>query len=269
MIESYSADAVRYWAASTGLGKDAVISEERIQAGAKLATKLWNVARFSGRFLEDYDPLSKIPPLSPADRWILARTHAVTARCTQLWRSYDYATAKSAVEIFFWRDLADNYLEMVKKRFYDDYEADGARYALYESLLATIKLLAPVLPHVTERIYQGLFTDRDGSNSIHRAIWPQVNEEWLDETAVTLGESLVAIATAVRRFKSEQNLSLGSAVQELQLATSDPNLVLSLRAADMDLKSITRAETIVVGDKIPSQLANLGIAGGVEIALKV
>ena len=50
LIERYSADAVRYWAASTGFGRDAVISEKKVQAGSRLVTKLWNVARFCGAF---------------------------------------------------------------------------------------------------------------------------------------------------------------------------------------------------------------------------
>ena len=117
MIERYSADAVRYWAASTGPGKDAVISEEKIQMGAKLVTKLWNVARFSERFLEGYTPQAAgdlAGQFTPADRWILARLQQLIRRVTALFQDYDYAAAKSEVEIFFWRDLADNYLEMCK-----------------------------------------------------------------------------------------------------------------------------------------------------------
>jgi valyl-tRNA synthetase len=269
MIEAYSADAVRYWAASTGLGKDAVISEERIQAGAKLVNKLWNVARFSGRFLEEYDPTVETSTFTPADRWIMARSHVLIARCTQLWRNYDYATAKSEVELFFWRDLADNYLEMVKKRFYDDFEAEGARFVLYESLLATIKLLAPILPHVTERIYQGLFAERDGASSIHLAQWPEGDEKWLDASAIDLGETLVAIATAVRRYKSEKNMSLGAALAELHLSTADPELASGLRATEMDLKSITRAESIVIDAHAKPELDNIGMVGDVQIALSV
>ncbi len=269
MIASYSADAVRYWAASTGLGKDAVINEERIQAGSKLVTKLWNVARFSGRFIADHDRDPKGLAFTPADRWLLARTHTVIGRCTDLWRSYDYATAKSEVELFFWRDLADNYLEMVKKRFYDDIAAAGARFALYESLLATIKLLAPILPHVTERIYQGLFATPAGSDSIHRAPWPQVNKQWLDDAALNLGETLLALATAVRRFKSEQNLSLGAELAELHLATADRVLAAALLDAEMDLQSVTRARTIQVADSLPPSLAILGTAGDVQMALRL
>ncbi len=269
MIESYSADAVRYWAASTGLGKDAIISEDRIQAGAKLVTKLWNVARFSGRFLEDYDPVHQPQVFSPADRWILARTHELIARSTKLWRDYDYASAKSEVELFFWRDLADNYLEMVKKRLYEDTNAAGARFALYQALLTVTKLFAPILPHVTERIYLGLFSARDGAASIHRASWPEFDELWMDESAIYQGNALVALATTVRRYKSEHNIALGSDLQRLNLATADLNLAEVLSEANLDLKSITRAEVILISDKIDPQMENIGTAANVQIGVLV
>jgi valyl-tRNA synthetase len=98
MIERYSADAVRYWAASTGPGKDSVISEEKVQNGARLATKLWNVAQFSARFLQP-DLSIEINPLvyTPADRWILARLQQVIRHTTDQFENYDYASAKSEV----------------------------------------------------------------------------------------------------------------------------------------------------------------------------
>jgi valyl-tRNA synthetase len=89
MIEQYSADAVRYWAASTGFGRDSIISEQKIQAGAKLVNKLWNVARFSGRFLTNYQLPNTNPQLSLADRWILSRIQQLIGRVTNLLDNYD------------------------------------------------------------------------------------------------------------------------------------------------------------------------------------
>jgi valyl-tRNA synthetase len=250
MIEQYSADAVRYWAASTGLGKDAVISEEKIQAGTRLATKLWNVARFSGRFLADWRPAEGAvdeAELTPADRWILARAQQLIQRATALFEAYDYATAKSETELFFWTELADNYLEMAKQRLYaGGAEANGARYALYHALLTTLKLLAPLLPFVTERIYQGLFAASDGATSIHRSQWPQGEARWLDPAAIGLGETLVEMATAVRRYKSDHNLALGGELPALHVHTTDAALAQALEAAAPDLLSITRARALVV-----------------------
>ena len=261
MIEKYSADAVRYWAASTGLGKDAIISEEKIQAGAKLVNKLWNVARFCSRFLQNWQPesvngerLSVIVTL--ADRWLLANLQELIERTTRLYEQYDYATTKSEIEQFFWQILADNYLEMAKLRLYEGGPAsEGARYALHHALLTTLKLLAPILPFVTERIYQGLFAkaevSADGSAaSIHTSAWPTGNEAWRDELAILHGNQLVEIATVVRRYKSEQNLSLGAELARLHLQTADAELAVHLREAITDLTSITRAKEIVLNGEM-------------------
>ncbi len=279
MIERYSADAVRYWAASTSLGKDAVINEEKIQAGNKLVTKLWNVARFSQRFLAGYQlpesPTRHSPlpthqsSLSPADRWILARTQSLIGRATALFIANDYAGAKNETERFFWTDLADNYLEMAKKRLYDGGEAgESARFALYHALLSTIKLLAPILPHVTEAIYQGLFAEQEGIASIHCADWPEESERVRDMEAETLGQTLVEIATAVRRYKSENNLSLGAELERLQIGTADERLAQMLREAADDLTSITRARHIEVVPQPDSNTAEQAVNGAFELTIE-
>ena len=281
MIEQYSADAVRYWAASTGFGKDSVIDEQKVQAGSKLITKLWNVARFSSRF---FDPemlhgtetaLSGHPPeapqaglpgtLTPADRWLLARTHRLIERVTHLFHDYEYATAKSEIESYFWQ-MADNYLEMAKKRLYDGgAEATGAQLALSQMVIASLKLLAPFMPYVTEAIYQGLL---ETENSIHRSAWPVADERLLDEEAERAGDLLVEIATAVRRYKSESGLSLGSELARLHLATAERSLATLLAQAEPDLVSVTRARQITVGDRPEPGLEEIANGDGL-IALSL
>jgi valyl-tRNA synthetase len=269
IITKYSADAVRYWAASTGYGKDATISEEKIATGAKLVTKLWNVAKFSQRFLEGYRLPAQLPEFTPTDKWLLSRMQRLTGRVSEHFRSYDYAAAKSETESFFWRDLADNYLEMSKERLYDEAHPlrEGARYTLYTVLLTTLKLFAPFLPYVTEEIYQALFKNTEGATSLHIAAWPTVNEALLDEKAEMAGESLIEVATTVRRYKSESNLSLGAELRRLQLATSEPELAEVLRAAIPDIKSVTRASDIEVADRLDADLEIVKADGAIRVAL--
>ncbi len=270
MINRYSADAVRYWAASTSPGKDAIISEEKIQMGARLVTKLWNVARFCETFLQGFQPQPSHTLdrslLTPADQWILASLGRLIQRVTTLLDGYDYAAAKSEIETFFWGDLADNYLEMCKQRLYDPQnpEREGARFTLYHVLLNTLKLFAPFLPYVTDQIYRGLFAGSPGSEtSIHISAWPVSEQLFEDESALEFGSLLVQIATAVRRYKSEHNLPLGNELGRLQLAlvqgTPDtslagvPSIAERLRNAFPDLASITRARQIeLVRDLDPS-----------------
>jgi valyl-tRNA synthetase len=281
MIQHYSADAVRYWAASTSPGKDSVISEEKIQNGAKLVTKLWNVAKFSSQTSppsplhihgeggnkasnplqiqeegrdETNTPLHACGegpgvrpyPLSPADAWILSRLQNLILKVTKLFDDYDYAAAKSEVEGFFWGELTDNYLEMCKQRLYGEDEASkaAARWTLDQTLLAVLKLFAPFLPYVTEAIYQELYREREGVVSIHITDWPQAHKDWINPQAEAFGDLLVEIATTVRRYKSEHNLSLGTELDRLQLATGQADLIPQLKAAIPDLTSITRAKQI-------------------------
>jgi len=271
MIERYSADAARYWAASTGLGKDAIVSEERIQAGAKLVNKLWNVARFSQRFLNDYELEDGLPDLSLADRWILSKSQQLINQVTATLANYEYATAKSYIELFFWNDLANNYLEMAKKRLYDgdDELHVGSKFTLYHVVLTTIKLLAPFLPHITEEIFLGMYATGTKTSSIHRSSWPVVDPRLIDVDSALGGEVLVQIATAVRRYKSEAGLSLGANLTGLYLVTSNIKLVDQLKSAESDIMSVTRAGSVIIQDVFSSDWQQIESDGPVSVGLRL
>ena len=253
MIDKYSADAVRYWAASTGPGKDSLISESKIEQGEKIITKLWNVARFCAHFkpvLHLKHPADN-SELTAADRWILSKTQRLITRVSEQYRNYDYAAAKSATETFFWQDFTDNYLEMCKQRLYSDTAPtrSGALYTLNHVFLTILKLFAPILPFVSETIYQGVFYDRDinkliKGDSIHLSEWPQAKDNMINHQAEELGYQLVSIATAVRRYKSDNSLPLRTNIEKLQIIIKEPSLRQDFTSSEADLKSITRANEI-------------------------
>jgi valyl-tRNA synthetase len=266
MIERYSADAVRYWAASTGLGKDAVISEERIEAGAKLVTKLWNVARFSQRFVEGYQPPAHSPPLALSDRWILSHLQGVIQRVTDGFHSYEFTAAKNEVESFFWRILADNYLEMCKLPLYEEH-SEGARYALHRVLLTVLKLFAPFLPYVTDEIYRTVFAPGDPSASIHKADWPVADDALIDGLAETAGDAIVDVATAVRRYKTENQLHLGAELERLQVSVADRSLRETLSRAHADIRSVTRAKQVEISARLDDDLRLIETTQEIAVAL--
>jgi len=269
MLEQYSADAVRYWAASTSLGKDAVITEDKILAGAKLVTKLWNVARFSGRFIDEQLDSTAPGQLSPADQWLLSKLHRLIERVSDHFTKYDYATAKNETEVFFWNDLADNYLEMAKRRLYDESDPgrDGAVLTIKYALLAVLKLFAPILPHITEEVYGTLYAETEGYSSIHQSPWPVMNQALIDTEAEELGAVLVEIATAVRRYKSEEGLSLGTELSSLVLSGIGREKNLQLRHAESDLLSITRARKLVILEDPYSDGEFLAEIGSLQISV--
>jgi len=268
---------VRYWASSTSAGKDAVISEEKIQGGARLATKLWNVARFSEPFLPGaLSPQSGAElSLSAADRWILAQAQTLIRRATKMLLEYEYAAARSEIESFFWRDLADNYLEMCKQRLYapESISRREACFTLHRILLTTLKLLAPFLPFITEQVYLSLFAasepEEAARRSIHLSSWPQPDPAFENPEMQGFGEALVAIITSVRRFKSEHNLPLSSDIKSLHLKVDEPGLQDFLKQAVPDLASACRALQVQLVDNIDKGLAHIDSQGEIIIGIQL
>ncbi len=270
MIKRYSADAVRYWAASTGTGKDAVISEEKISAGAKLVTKLWNVANFSRRFLDGYQPPEAPPELYPTDAWLLSRLQRLIERATASFQSYQYAPAEGETETFFWGDLADNYLELAKRRLYDGEGIlrESARYALYYTFLTVLKLFAPIMPYITDEIYRSLFASGREGESIHRSAWPAVDRSLVDEQGEETGRHLLQLAREVREYKSANRLSLGAELDVLQVYASNAHIANLLRSVEEDIRSVTRARRVEVSEGIPADLKHDVVPRAFAVSIK-
>jgi len=134
-------------------------------------------------------------------------------------------------------------------------------------ILTTVKLLAPILPYVTDRIYRDLFASLDGAPSIHTSLWPAPDGSLLDEQASETGDALVDVATAVRRYKSDRSLSLSFELERLQLAVDDARLAEELREAIDDIASVTRAKDVTIGAAVDAALEQLPVDGVVTVAV--
>jgi valyl-tRNA synthetase len=250
LIERHSADALRYWATATRLGNDATFSPDTIATGRRLMTKLWNASRFAQQHLQDMQRQDLATPpahLLPTDRWLLSRLARTVRYVTAELERYEYATARAEVERFFWSDLCDNYLELVKARLYSAHgdERGAAQWTLYHALLIVLKLLAPYLPFITEEIYQGLFRAWEDASSIHNSAWPAEHPEWIDYTAEETGQALLEILRHVRRYKAEHDLSVGAPLDTLRISTR-PGSRMVLELILTDIRSATRAQHIVL-----------------------
>ncbi|HLG63880.1 MAG TPA: valine--tRNA ligase [Ktedonosporobacter sp.] len=256
LIEQESADALRYWATAIKTGSDTVFNPEMIATGRRLVNKLWSACRFAESRLQDAVTTinSNTPPatLLPTDRWLLSRLARTIAAATNELNNNEYAAARAEVEHFFWSELCDNYLELVKARLYRDDEParEAAQWTLYQSLLAVLKLLAPYLPYVTEALYQQMFRAWDGAASIHVAAWPAEHDEWIDPAAEEVGKALLELLRQVRRHKAEQGLSVGAELDTLRIQTQ-PAFYAALQEALIDLKSATRAHNIILELQAP------------------
>jgi len=251
VLQKYPADALRFWAAGSKLGEDMPYQEKDLVTGQKMITKLWNASKFAITNLNDYDG-SKIPKaqLEMADRWLLSRLNRIIGISTEHFEKYEYSKTKFEVENFFWHTLCDNYLEIVKGRLYDESDEKDARksaqYALHNALLCVIKLMAPIMPYITEAVYQLHFVKHEKAKSIHLSAWPEYDKNLADEEAEKAGDLLVSVVSAVRRFKSDHDKALNTPVKELAVeCTKEQEKMLALCISD--LKSAAKAANIRFG----------------------
>ncbi len=248
-MQKYCADALRFWAATSRLGDDLPFQEKDLVTGMKFVTKLWNASRFAIMNLEDYDETKG--ELNAMDRCMLSKMTKLVRECTDAFEAYEYSRTKAAAENFFWHMICDNYLEITKGRLYDQNAAHlparrGAQYAIYHLLLTTIQLMAPIMPHITEAVYQLYFAAKDGKESIHLSAWPEYDATMVDESAEDIGEKAIAIIATVRRQKAEKDLSLNAPVKELIIECSEED---QHRLAPLfeDIKATCKAKDVVFG----------------------
>jgi len=253
MIEKYSADSLRYLAGGSKLGDDLNFQEKELVAGKKMVNKIWNATKFAIVNLEGFDPNTKQDKvkLRPMDEWILSKLQNTIKACTEDFDNYRYSKAKAASEIFFWSSVCDNYLEIAKDRIYNpdtrgEDQKLAAQYTIYHTFLNTLKLIAPIMPHITEAVYQLYFAESEKQKSIHNSRWPEVKEHLFNEQAEVIGDLVVDIIGAVRKFKSEKQVSLKKPIK-LTIECDDEHKA-RLEELKLDLCSTANAREFGFGE---------------------
>ncbi len=245
IIKQYGVDAMRFWAAQSNLGDDLRYSEEGIKIGKRTIIKLWNASQFCLQHLKDYAPrkLEK-KYLADEDKWILTKLYRITEEYIKRMERYEYAGAKLALDNFFWKDFCDNYLEIVKLRVYenkDEKNFRAAQFVLYTTLYSVLRLYAPIMPHITEEIYQAYFKALEKEKSIHLTKLPELNKK-LCFLAIAKNFDLVVDAIAqIRKYKSVHNLSMNAEVDKIIIKTKNKSKLkkyLFLLCRMMSIKTI-------------------------------
>lgn len=249
LIETHSADAIRYWAANSKLGTDTFFSEEELKTAGKLIQKLYNAARFAVMQLEDFTKPESYEEaaLLPVDRWILQRVNETTLRAREMLEDYEIGQARHEIDALFWKDFCDYYIEIVKERLYQP-EKHGAaqrfsgQIALYYGLLGILKLYAIYMPYVTEYIYQEFYRKQEKEISLHQTLW-QTGEE--EKICLTFGEHLKGVIGDVRKYKTENQLSMKDAIPELTIRCPERFLAF-YQQTQKDIMACTGAEKIIL-----------------------
>jgi len=220
LVEDYGADTIRYWATGAMLGQSLRFNPLEVKKGKRTTIKLWNVARFLKMNLQDFSLDSEEGKLEAPDIWIIQELNQTIKKVTRAFDAYTYAKARDEMDDFFWSKLADYYLEFVKYRLAgkDETSRRAVLFTLTRVFLAVIKIYAPILPFVTEEIYQTLFCSRDGQKSLHLSRWPEPLPIASSEDISDFKKAIEAVAE-IRKHKSEKDLSLAFELENYELKT--------------------------------------------------
>jgi valyl-tRNA synthetase len=222
LIEKYGADAVRYWASNSQLGHDLKFLEKDVKDGRKIVVKLWNVARMAFIYLDGFNPKTDLIPVRDRlaeDQWILHELSKVNARMSESFEQYDYATGKEALNRYFWMAYCDDYLELIKSRFWveagrSDQDRRSAQSTLYESLRTLLGLFAPYIPYITESIYQKAGCFGENTLSLHQTAWPSLAVQ-ADEGTLKTADTIRKVQDIARKLRSDQKIGMGTIVESL------------------------------------------------------
>jgi valyl-tRNA synthetase len=214
VMERYGTDAFRFTlAALAAQGRDIRLAEDRLEGYRNFANKLWNAARLVLSNLDGYAP----PPARGArpalpEAWIESRLAATTAAVREHLRHYRFNDAASAVYQFLWHEYCDWYLEIAKVALYRREDPEARRdtqHALVTVLEATLRLLHPFMPFITEELWQRLPRPPGAPASIMVAPYPRASRRRRDEAAERDMRVVMDAVTAIRTIRAEMRIAPG------------------------------------------------------------
>lgn len=273
--QGYGADALRYaliLRCSQGQ-QDLRFGEKMLEDIRNFNNKIWNAARFVQMHLGGFQPAvgAAAGSLGPIDRWILSRYARLVVETTEMLEAYDFDKAARRLYEFVWSEYCDWYLELVKVDLYREDLAPARRQAIQHTLWTvlegTMRLLHPIMPHITEEIWQAL---PHGGGTIVGAPWPDGRGVSQDGAAEAQIEILMAVVRAVRSLRADLGLASAAAVApELHAGEGERSL---LEAHREYLSWLMRAPGLTIAGEwggSPALGAVGTVAGGVRITMEV
>ena len=223
-IEKFGTDAFRFAIAASIIPSSyMMLPDSRIQGYRNFANKLWNASRFVLMNLDGMDTNPSSLKLELCDRWILSRYNSVIQEVTDALSTYRFNDSAQILYDFVWHEFCDWYLELAKIRIYDKedvYGRQSAQYIVWKVLEGTLRLLHPIMPFITEEIWQHL--PHEGE-SIMIAPWPKAETNMIDKSLEKDMTIIMDIIRSVRNILSEMNVP-PSKKAEVLIQASDGNI---------------------------------------------
>jgi len=276
VVNLFGADALRFTVMSNvGMGTDVRMDpadlETTFAVGRNFANKLWNAGRFALLNLDvaEVPDARTLPALELADRWIVSRLHAASAETDRNLAAFRFKEAAEAVYQFFWGELADWYLEVIKPRLQPDGDpasAAVARATLVLCLDGILRLLHPVMPFITDALWRRLpaIAGQERPGSVMVAAWPQPDDYPSDEAAEAQFGALAELIGEIRTLRSEYGVPPAAPIR-IRLSNVSAALGAGLAAEERALSRLAKVAEIEREAGAAGAGAHAVLRGGVEL----
>lgn len=246
VVEKYGCDSLRYFLnTNSSPGLDLRYDETKIESSWNYLNKVWNISRYVMMNIEGYHEVDlKHAKLNLASRWILARLNQVIKEVDYNFDKYEFGEGNKALYNFVWNDFASWYVEISKV----DLQSDDAenknitQNVLVYVLMQIIKMLHPIVPFITEEIYQSLPHKEE---SITISSWPTVEEAFNDEEAINSLNIVMEIISAVRNERAKASKA-PSAKINIRLEAKSQEVCDILNSAKPYLLKFTNPNELVI-----------------------
>lgn len=264
IIKNYGADILRLWAASVDYRNDIKIGNNIIGQLTEIFKKTRNTARFLIGNLFDFNPsvdYVKYEDLKNIDKFALHKLNKLIADVTEAFENYEFYKYFQCLQNFAAVDLSSFYLDIVKDRLYTAGKKSLSRRAcqtvLFENLMALVRILAPVMPHQAEDIWQNVpEVQRGGLISILLSDWPVLNEKWnnpeLEEDFTKILKSREVVSRAIEPLRADKKV--GSSLEVAVWIKAEDSKV--LKANEIDLADIYIVSQAHLTDSKPEDILN-------------
>ena len=269
VIEQYGADALRWFLANgSAPGQDVRYSTDKMDAAWNFINKIWNASRYALMNVGDLtaEQVDITGEKTLADKWILTRLNQTIGKVTELFEKFEFGEAGRLLYRFIWDDFCDWYIEMSKETLAGDDEAAKltTRSILVYVLDNTLRLLHPIMPFVTEEIWQSV---PHAGESLVVATYPTVHPEQMDEKAAEEMEFLMDFIRSVRTVRNEMNTPLSKPINIIAKVSDSAHYAV-LKENESYIARFSNPEEFVYGEDVeaPSD-AVTSVITGAEIYL--
>ena len=268
IVDKYGADALRFnLVIGNSPGNDMRFIMEKVEACSNFANKIWNASRFvmmnlDSKAVLEADRKVYEQNLTTADKWILSRYNTIVREVTDNLEKFEIGVAAQKLYDFIWSEFCDWYIELVKPRLYGEDAASNlaAQITLVDVLSGTMQLLHPMMPFITEEIYQHL---PGTEKSIVISKWPEYNEARFSPEQESNMEIVMEAIKSIRNIRAEMNV-VPSRKAKVLIITTDEKVKSAIEAGSIYFERLASAsEVLLISQKtqIPEGAVSVVIAG--------